>query len=85
VYKGKVYYFCSDACRRAFERNPDYYLEHGPTGKDPVCSMEVPETVPYKFTYKGVTYYFCCEDCLEEFKSDPEYYVSRLQRGPHKH
>jgi len=53
--------------------------------KDPVCGMEVPETVPYKFTYKGVTYYFCYEDCLEEFKSDPEYYVSRLQRGPHKH
>jgi len=35
VYKGKVYYFCSDACRRAFERNPDYYLEHGPTGRMP--------------------------------------------------
>ncbi len=35
VYKGKVYYFCSDACRRAFEKNPDYYIEHGPTGMMP--------------------------------------------------
>jgi YHS domain-containing protein len=35
VYKGKVYYFCSDVCRRAFEKNPNYYLEHGPIGRMP--------------------------------------------------
>ncbi len=32
VYKGTIYYFCSPQCKSAFEQNPDYYLEHGPTG-----------------------------------------------------
>ncbi|MGC9108186.1 MAG: YHS domain-containing protein [Infirmifilum sp.] len=32
IYKGKIYYFCSSACKRAFESNPEYYIEHGPTG-----------------------------------------------------
>jgi YHS domain-containing protein len=35
VYKGKIYYFCSDVCRRVFEKNPNYYLEHGPIGRMP--------------------------------------------------
>jgi hypothetical protein len=25
---GKTYYFCSDECRRAFEKNPQKYLAH---------------------------------------------------------
>jgi YHS domain-containing protein len=32
VYKGKVYYFCSLRCRKAFEENPEYYLIQGPKG-----------------------------------------------------
>ncbi|MCE4611823.1 MAG: YHS domain-containing protein [Desulfurococcales archaeon] len=32
VYKGKIYYFCSEHCLRAFKEKPDYYLEHGPVG-----------------------------------------------------
>ncbi|MGC9115235.1 MAG: YHS domain-containing protein [Fervidicoccaceae archaeon] len=32
IYKGKIYYFCSDHCRKAFEKEPDFYIEHGPTG-----------------------------------------------------
>jgi len=32
VYKGRIYYFCSPQCKKAFEENPDYYLEHGPAG-----------------------------------------------------
>ncbi|BDR91233.1 YHS domain-containing protein [Vulcanisaeta souniana] len=32
IYKGKVYYFCSPMCKRAFEANPEYYLTHGPQG-----------------------------------------------------
>ncbi|MEB3779682.1 MAG: YHS domain-containing protein [Desulfurococcales archaeon] len=32
LYKGKVYYFCSHACKVEFEKRPDYYLEHGPQG-----------------------------------------------------
>jgi len=30
VYKGKVYYFCSYQCKKAFDENPEYYLVHGP-------------------------------------------------------
>lgn len=32
IYKGVVYYFCGIHCQRAFERDPEYYLKHGPTG-----------------------------------------------------
>jgi YHS domain-containing protein len=32
LYKGKAYYFCSPACKEAFEKNPEYYLKHGPQG-----------------------------------------------------
>ncbi len=32
VYKGVIYYFCSKNCKREFEKNPEYYLEHGPVG-----------------------------------------------------
>jgi len=32
-YGGKVYYFCSSACRKSFEENPDEYVrrhrQHG--------------------------------------------------------
>lgn len=26
-YKGETYYFCAESCRRAFEQNPEKYLE----------------------------------------------------------
>ncbi len=32
IYKGKVYYFCSEACLVEFRKRPDYYLKHGPQG-----------------------------------------------------
>ena len=32
LYKGKVYYFCSRECKEAFDRDPEYYLKHGPRG-----------------------------------------------------
>ena len=27
LYKGKSYWFCADGCRKAFEADPDKYLE----------------------------------------------------------
>jgi YHS domain-containing protein len=30
-YHGGRYYFCADACRKAFEANPDNYLDPKPT------------------------------------------------------
>jgi len=32
LYKGVVYYFCSQHCKKAFEKDPEYYLKHGPVG-----------------------------------------------------
>ncbi len=32
VYKGRIYYFCSHQCKVEFEKNPEYYLTHGPQG-----------------------------------------------------
>ena len=31
-YKGRVYYFCSQACMEEFRERPEYYLTHGPQG-----------------------------------------------------
>lgn len=28
TYKGKIYYFCAEACRRAFEKNPEKYTDN---------------------------------------------------------
>ncbi|MES1945191.1 50S ribosomal protein L24 [Salinisphaera sp. PC39] len=28
VYQGKAYYFCSTACREAFQAEPERYLPH---------------------------------------------------------
>ncbi len=30
LYKGKIYYFCSQHCKRMFEENPELYLSRGP-------------------------------------------------------
>ncbi len=32
VYRGVIYYFCSRHCKKEFEKNPEHYLKHGPTG-----------------------------------------------------
>lgn len=32
VYRGRIYCFCSERCKKAFERNPESYLEGGPRG-----------------------------------------------------
>ena len=30
TYEGQDYYFCAEACRRAFEKNPEKYLKRTP-------------------------------------------------------
>lgn len=32
LYRGKIYYFCCRKCYEKFIENPNYYLDHGPTG-----------------------------------------------------
>lgn len=29
LYKGKTYYFCSEACKFLFEREPEKYIKNG--------------------------------------------------------
>jgi YHS domain-containing protein len=28
-YKGKTYYFCSQGCKKAFDKDPEKYLKNG--------------------------------------------------------
>jgi YHS domain-containing protein len=30
-YQGKTYYFCSPGCKRSFEKEPEKYLQGGPS------------------------------------------------------
>jgi len=32
LYKGKVYYFCSENCLNLFKKDPEKYLREGPKG-----------------------------------------------------
>jgi len=32
LYKGKVYYFCSEICLNSFRNDPEKYLREGPKG-----------------------------------------------------
>ncbi|WP_126450043.1 YHS domain-containing protein [Sulfodiicoccus acidiphilus] len=32
MYRGKLYYFCSPACKSAFQKDPESYLRSGPKG-----------------------------------------------------
>ncbi len=47
---------------------------------DPVCGMEVYESMaPAKTQYGGVTYYFCSRACLGAFQDEPHKYVDDAQ------
>ncbi len=42
-FKGKLYYFCSDACKEMFDKNPDYYVSKLAAGPAPAGA---PGTAP---------------------------------------
>ena len=47
------------------------------TFKDPVCGMDVDETVArHTAQHNGQTYYFCHPSCLERFESAPDEFVA---------
>ncbi|MGC9227719.1 YHS domain-containing protein [Caldivirga sp.] len=48
---------------------------------DPVCGMEVEDTVPFKSLYRGRVYYFCSRHCKEAFDREPEKYLKEGPRG----
>jgi len=79
-YQKKTYYFCSDHCKKEFDKDPAKYLkakaEPGQMAVkhiDPICGKEVdPATAHFKSEYKGKTYYFCNESCKKSFDADPQ-------------
>ena len=44
VYKGTIYYFCCIRCKKEFEKNPEYYLKHGPVKAHHVHEESKPST-----------------------------------------
>ncbi len=34
-YRGKTYYFCAPGCKKAFDQDPEKYLNEGPEGGHP--------------------------------------------------
>ena len=44
--------------------------------KDPVCGMDVDETVArHTAQHTGQTYYFCAPGCKKVFEAEPEKYL----------
>ncbi|MBE3557263.1 MAG: heavy metal translocating P-type ATPase [Firmicutes bacterium] len=75
TYDDVTYYFCSEACKQAFDAKPQHYA----TATDPVCHMQV--TIGKEagsFSYEGKTYYFCNENCLRDFSADPKRYLQEV-------
>ncbi len=47
----------------------------GPSGKDPVCGMEVPSGQGYAETYQHREYRFCSRKCLDAFDANPQQFA----------
>ena len=91
-YKGKIYYFCGESCRKDFQANPEKYVQKGAaevrtTVKDLVCGMDVDPRASstLKTQYKGKAYYFCSEHCKTGFETNPESYVQKQVPGLEPH
>lgn len=53
---------------------------------DPVCGMEITDTINAKsYEYKGETYYFCSDLCRSQFEQDSEKYVKKDEVEEHSH
>jgi len=53
---------------------------------DPVCGMEIKETIKAEATvYKGKSYYFCSSLCKVQFEQDPEKYIKKDNEHDHTH
>lgn len=89
---GKTYFFCSDYCKKEFDKNPEAYIKEEPAAKaeaktqlDPVCGMDInPATAKYMSHYQDRNYYFCSESCKKQFDANPEKYLGEASRNqPH--
>ncbi len=88
-HRGETYYFCANACREKFSKDPDAYLgkakEEPQTGapgmaKDPICGMVVNKGTTLKTEQAGRTYYFCSDGCQRAFAAPEEELKSMKRR-----
>jgi Cu+-exporting ATPase len=88
TYKGTTYYFCSEMCKKDFDKNPESYLKvsteeakpiKGEMAKDPICGMVVPKDRSIKRVVGGREYYFCSETCVKTFEA-PEAELKDMKR-----
>src|SRR4030043_658931 len=90
-HKGTTYYFCSEACKEDFDKNPDSFVSEktavqpkilpgmGEMAKDPMCGTVVPKERSIKREAGGRAYYFCSETCVRTFEA-PEAELKSMKR-----
>jgi len=74
VERGRYrYHFCSERCRKTFEREAEKFI-----AIDPVCGMEVNPKSPRGglLEHRGRVFYFCNPRCLERFRAEPERFLA---------
>lgn len=78
-YDGRTYYFCMEACKEKFVKDPEKYVKtDGEKVVCPVSGEEINKSeAAGSHEYKGKTYYFCCDGCKEKFLKNPEKYIKR--------
>ena len=45
---------------------------------DPVCGIEMDETIALVHEYDGMKYYFCCNGCKKIFIKKPKKYKNKI-------
>ncbi|MGX5848592.1 heavy metal translocating P-type ATPase [Mesorhizobium sp. PL10] len=69
---GRLFHFCSEACRTKFVAAPEKYL----TATDPVCGMSVDRATAKHFSrHEGQGFYFCSAGCQAKFEAEPQKYL----------
>jgi len=78
-YDGRTYYFCMEACKEKFVKDPEKYAKmEGEKVVCPVSGEEINKSeAAGSHEYNGKTYYFCCDGCKEKFLKDPEKYLKK--------
>jgi membrane fusion protein, copper/silver efflux system len=87
-YRGKTYYFCSYACNKQFDKEPQAFAGGSPAAplapgmaQDPVCGLEVArkkaQQAGWTSEYQGKTYYFDTDGCKQRFDQDPQRYLTK--------
>jgi YHS domain-containing protein len=91
-YKGILYYFCGEPCKKKFEATPEKYIPKQTVkqvnkAKDLVCGMDIDPSAAgtLKTEYQGKTYYFCSKQCKTHFEANPTEYIHPKMATPDKH